>query len=132
MATLPENVGFNTEIEYVSRPSKTWQINRQTMRVQSVVDNLQSIKQAVDIILNTDRFKWQIYSSNMGTELKELIGEDSAYIESELPRMVEEALKTDDRVTEVGDFNFTFNNDSVTVTFTVQTVFGAFSEELTV
>jgi hypothetical protein len=46
--------------------------------------------------------------------------------------MVEDALRADDRVTEVGDFDFTFNNDSVTVTFTVQTVFGAFSEELTV
>jgi hypothetical protein len=125
-------VGFNTEIEYVSRPSKTWQINRQNMRVQSTIDNLQSVKQAVDIILNTNRFRWQIYSANVGTELEELIGEDSAYIESELPRMVEDALSADDRVTEVGDFDFTFNNDSVTVTFTVQTVFGAFSEELTV
>jgi hypothetical protein len=102
------------------------------MRVQSTIDNLQSVKQAVDIILNTNRFRWQIYSANVGTELEELIGEDSAYIESELPRMVEDALSADDRVTEVGDFDFTFNNDSVTVTFTVQTVFGAFSEELTV
>jgi hypothetical protein len=131
MATLPENVGFNTEIEYVSQPSKSWLINRQTMRVQSGTDNLPSVKQAVDVILNTKRFEWQIYSSNLGTELETLIGEDASYIESEFPRMVEEALLVDDRITEVGDFSFTVNGDSMTWTFTVVTVFGAFSEAIT-
>ena len=130
MATLPQNVGFNTELEYVTQPSKTWQINRQTMQVQSTIDDLQSVKQAVDIILNTDRFRWQIYSSNMGTELETLIGGDASYIESELPRMIEEALLVDDRITEVGNFQHTTQGETMTWSFTVISVFGAFSEEL--
>lgn len=131
MATLPENVGFNTEIEYVSQPSKSWLINRQTMRVQSGTDDLPSVRQAVDVILNTKRFEWQIYSSNLGTELDTLIGENASYIESEFPRMVEEALLVDDRITEVNDFSFTVSGDTMTWTFTVVTVFGAFSEAIT-
>ena len=131
MATLPENVGFNTEIEYVSQPSKSWLINRQTMRVQCNTDDLPSVKQAVEVILNTKRFEWQIYSSNLGTELETLIGEDASFIESEFPRMVEEALLVDDRITEVGDFSHTTNSDTMTWTFTVVTVFGAFSEAIT-
>ena len=132
MATLPQNIGFNTEIEYVSQPSKTWLINRQTMRVQGGTDDLQSVKQAAEVILSTTRFEWQVYTSNMGTELESLIGEDSSYIESELPRMVEEALLVDDRITEVGNFQHTTYGDTMTWTFTVVSVFGAFSEELTI
>ena len=132
MATLPENVGFNTEIEYVSQPSKSWLINRQTMRVQCGTDDLPSVRQAVDVILNTKRFEWQIYSSNLGTELDTLIGENASYIESEFPRMVEEALLVDDRITEVNDFSFTVSGDTMTWTFTVVTVFGAFSEAITI
>ncbi len=132
MATLPENVGFDTEIEYVSQPSKSWLINRQTMRVQCGTDDLPSVKQAVDVILNTKRFEWQIYSSNLGTELETLIGENASYIESEFPRMVEEALLVDDRITEVNDFTYTISGDTMTWTFTVVTVFGAFSEAITI
>lgn len=80
MATLPENVGFNTEIDYVSQPSKTWMINRQTMRVQGNTDNLPSVRQAAEIILSTTRYAWQVYTANLGTELESLIGEDSSYI----------------------------------------------------
>ena len=132
MATLPENVGFNTELEYVSQPSKSWLINRQTMRVQSDTDNLESVRQAVEIILSTKRFEWQIYNSNVGTELESLIGEEASYIESEFPRMVEEALLVDDRVTEVGDFSHTVSGDTMAWSFTVVTVFGAFSEAITI
>ena len=68
MATLPQSVGFQTPIEYVSEPSLTWIINRDTMTVQSMDEGLEAVRQAVDIILNTERFFWQIYSSNMGAD----------------------------------------------------------------
>ncbi len=132
MATLPENVSFNTEIEYVSQPSKTWAINRQTMRIQSLTDGLDSVRQAVDIILNTERFKWQIYTSNMGTEIKTLIGDSESYIISEFPRMIEEALLTDDRVTSVEDFVYSTKGDTMTWSFKVNTVFGYFSEAVSI
>lgn len=132
MATLPENVGFATEIEYVSQPSLTWLINRQTMRVQCMDEGLEAVRQAVEIYLNTARFRWQIYTPRIGTELDTLIGEESELIESELPRMVTEALEIDDRVMEVTDFVFTTAGDSMTVTFTVVTVFGAYTEEMTI
>lgn len=131
MATLPENIGFATQLQYVSRPSATWLINRQLMRVQSNTDGLQAVRQAVEIILNTERFRWQIYSDRMGSETDELIGDDSSYIESELPRMVTDALMVDDRVIEVADFAYTTAGDTMTWSFTVHTVFGVFSEELT-
>ena len=126
MATLPQSVGFQTPIEYVSEPSLTWIINRDTMTVQSMDEGLEAVRQAVDIILNTERFFWQIYSSNMGAELTGLIGETDDYIESELPRRVTEALLIDDRIIDVRDFAHTQNYDSMLWTFTVETVFGSY------
>lgn len=132
MATLPENVDYGTSLEYVSYPSKSWLINRQTMRVQCDTDKLPSVKQAVDIALNTDRFKWQVYTANMGTELETLVGEESSYIISEFPRMVEDALSVDDRIIEVSDFKYSINGDSMLWTFVVKTVYGDFSEEVNI
>ena len=132
MATLPENVGFATEIEYVSQPSLTWLINRQTMRVQTQTDGLEAVRQAVEIYLNTERFRWQIYTSRIGTELDTLIGDDAAYVESEIPRMVTDALMIDDRVLSVQDFEFNVKADSMTVKFVVVTVYGSITEELTI
>ena len=132
MATLPENVGFATQINYISRPSLTWLINRQTMRVQSNVDGLEAVRQAVEILLNTERFRWQIYSDRIGSETDELIGDSVSYIAAELPRMVSEALLIDDRVTELTDFTYRTAGDEMVWSFTVHTVFGVFSEELTI
>lgn len=130
MATLPENVNFGTQLEYVSQPSQTWLINRETMRVQCDINGLEAVKQAVDIMLSTDRFKWQIYTSNIGSELETLIGEETSYIVSEFPRMIEDALLVDSRIIEVSDFNYTVNGDSMLWTFTVRTVYGDFGEEV--
>lgn len=130
MATLPENVNYGTQLEYVSQPSQTWLINRETMRVQCDINGLEAVKQAADIMLSTDRFKWQIYTSNIGSELETLIGEETSYIVSEFPRMIEDALSVDSRIIEVSDFNYTVNGDSMLWTFTVRTVYGDFGEEV--
>ena len=132
MATLPENVGFATEIEYVSQPSLTWLINRQMMRVQTQTDGLEAVRQAVEIYLNTERFRWQIYTARIGTELDTLIGEDSELVESEIPRMVTDALMIDDRVLAVEDFVLDVNGDVMTVKFIVVTVYGSITEEITI
>ena len=92
---------------------------------------MEAVRQAVEIALNVDRFRWQIYNTNFGNELKDLIGDDADYIQSEFPRMVDDALSVDDRVIDTTDYIFTVNGDSMAVSFTVNTVFGALAEEVT-
>ena len=130
MATLPENIGFATPVEYVSLPTLTWIINRQTMRVQKMDSGLEAVRQAVEIILDTERFRWQVYTARIGTELNTLIGDPAGYIESELPRMVTDALMVDDRVLEVTNFAHTTRGDAMVWSFDVKTVVGQFSEEV--
>lgn len=129
--TLPDVIGFDTDIVLTSRPSKTWIIDRSAMQVGYMDEGLEAVRQAVEIALNVDRFRWQIYNTNFGNELKDLIGDDADYIQSEFPRMVDDALSVDDRVIDTTDYIFTVNGDSMAVSFTVNTVFGALTEEVT-
>lgn len=130
MATLPKSVQFDTDIEYVSQPSLTWLIINN--KVSGMDEGIAAMRQAVEIILNVERFRWQIYTSNFGTETEDLIGEEADYIESELTRRVTEALEADDRVTGVDNFAFSYSGDTMTMTFDVETVFGAITEAVTI
>lgn len=128
--TLPNIIGFDTDIQLTSRPSRTWIIDRNTMQVGFMDEGLEAVRQSVEIALNVERFQWQIYNTNFGNELEELVGDDADYIQSELPRMVNDALSVDDRVIDTSDYVFSVNGDSMTVSFTVNTVYGQLTEEL--
>ena len=131
MATLPEVIGFDTDIVIASQPSKTWIIDRNTMQVACMDDGLEAVHQAVEIALDVERFRWTIYSANFGSELDELVGQDEALITAEIPRLVEGALSQDDRVVQVEDYVFTRTGpDSMHVSFTVRTVYGDLIEEM--
>ena len=126
--TLPDIIGFDTDIVLTSRPSKTWIIDRSAMQVGYMDEGLEAVRQAVEIALNVDRFRWQIYNTNFGNELNDLIGDDADYIKSEFQRMVDDALSVDDRVIDTSDYTFSVDGDSITITFTVNTVFGQLAE----
>jgi hypothetical protein len=129
MATLPDSAGFGTELVLASQPSLTWLIDKEQNQVSRMDEGLEAVRQAVEIALSVERYRWQIYSTNFGAELDDLVGEDEAYIVSELPRLIEEALSTDDRIRAVDDFSFSrTDGNSMTVTFAVHTVFGDISE----
>ena len=131
MATLPEVIGFDTDIVIASQPSKTWIIDRNTMQVACMDEGLEAVRQAVEIALDVERFRWTIYSANFGSELDELVGQDEALITAEIPRLVEGALSQDDRVVQVEDYVFTRTGpDSMHVSFTVRTVYGELIEEM--
>lgn len=128
MATLPD-IGFSTDIVITAQPSKTWIIDRDAMQVSRMDSGLESVRQAVEIALNVERYKWTIYDANFGSELDGLAGEDETYIIAELPRMVEDALSPDSRVIAVDNYVFTrLDSTSMRVTFTVHTVYGDIQE----
>lgn len=124
-------MGFDTDIVVASQPSKTWIIDRNTMQVSCMDKGLEAVRQAVEIALNVERYRWTIYSANYGSELDGLVGEDEAYIIAEIPRLVEGALSPDSRVVSVDDYTYTrTDTNSLTVSFTVHTVYGDFVEVL--
>ncbi|WP_270269094.1 DUF2634 domain-containing protein [Enterocloster clostridioformis] len=133
MATLPEGVGLDTSLTYVDRPTNTFMIDWSSRQISGMGSGLAAMRQAVDIILNTERFRWQIYSPNFGVELEELIGKEYDYVASEIARRVEDAFSTDSRVLSVGNFVFTDQGQGVLkCVFDVSTIFGPVQAEVTV
>ncbi|OUO31738.1 DUF2634 domain-containing protein [Flavonifractor sp. An306] len=126
MAVLPKSaVDLTNGVEFVQQPSKTWYINRETGRIQGEIDGLAAVTQAVDVLLNVERFRWQIYRTYSGVQWEGLIGQDPGYVASELQRRITQALTMDDRVRGISNFSYSTNGNTLTASFTVNTVYGA-------
>lgn len=121
---LPEYnnvVTINTEV----LPSKTFSIAENA----GMIDELEAVKQAVEIILDVNRYESPVLPWSFGNEMRNLIGEpmDFAAIESE--RYIKEALVQDDRIIDVIDFEFTENGGALLASYRVMTIYGDFTRE---
>lgn len=117
------------DFEITTQPARTYRLNLNEMRIGGYIDGQEAMKQAIYKILNTERYDYLIYSWNYGSELAELYGQPIPYVYSEIRRKITEALLRDDRITDVGDFSFSQNNEKVTVKFTVTTTEGLIEVE---
>ena len=127
MATLPEGVGLDSVLTYVDQPTKTFLIDWNSHQISGFADGLE----AVEIILQNERFRWQIYTADFGSELEELVGEDYDFIISELPRRIRDAFSRDSRILSADNFVFSDGSGGKLVcSFDVHTVFGTISEEV--
>lgn len=117
----------------VAQPSKQHRMDLNQNRITQTVDGLEAIKQTIYKILNTERYKYLIYSWNYGIELMDLYGQPPLFVCSELERRVKEALLQDDRITSVDGFEFdTEKKGVVSAEFTVHTLYGDLIEEMAV
>ena len=124
MPTLPQGGTLPPQVEITSQPGRTWYIDKSTNRIRGDCDNWLAVRQAVEIILNVQRFRWQIYTPYSGMDWRNLIGNDPGYVAAELQRRVREALLMDDRVLDIRDYQYTIEDDMLTASFTVVTVYG--------
>lgn len=133
MAILPTDpFGLNGTVTISGQPGRTWYIDKASGRINGEVDGYAAVRQAVEIILRTDRFRWQIYSPSSGVDYRNLIGQDSGYVAVELRRQIEEALAMDSRVLGVENYTFSIKGDVLDVSFVVRTVFGTIQESMEV
>lgn len=113
----------------VKLPDKTYRLDKERGRITSKVDGLEAVKQAIYLMINTERYRYPIYSWNYGIELAELIGKSPSYAIPEVQRRIKEALMQDDRITDVDAFSFTQNKQKVHLSFNVSTVYGEVKAE---
>lgn len=110
------------------KPSLTYVLDLDRGRIIGKVDGLKATEQAIRKAIITPRWKCLVYDNQYGSELKsEVTAKDASreLIESEIPRMVEDALKPDTRVLRLHDFAFSFDQDQCFISFTAETIFGA-------
>lgn len=121
---LPLNDKDILQINETTEPSNTFFIDFDKGRISGFIDEREAVKQAIMLILNTERYKFLIYSWNYGAELETLIGTHPDIVEDEAERLISEALLQDDRITAVYDFEFSRNRDTLLVNFKVDSVYG--------
>ncbi len=117
-------------IESEIQPSLTYALDIEHGRIRGRVDNLEALRQAIYLILNTERYAYLIYSWNYGVEMRELIGQPKEYAIPEVKRCITEALLQDDRITAVDGFEFSTGKKTVHVEFTVHSIFGDLKTEV--
>jgi hypothetical protein len=125
MATLPQSeIDLSKGVVFRDQPSLTWIADPVTRRLRGRGDNYEAVRQAVEVIVNVERFRWQIYSPNFGIELDGLLGNEPGFAASELQRRLSDAFLPDSRILGISGFSYTFEDGVLTAEVTVNTVFG--------
>lgn len=132
---IPTNTIITTEIAETTYADRTYDIVvtfTDTDRISGYIEDIEAIKQAIYLILNTERYQFIIYSWNYGVELLDLFGKQMSYVMAELPRRIREALTQDDRIEDVTNFTFEKKRGKLHTTFEVVTSIGNIPTELEV
>ena len=64
----------NTDIKFETQPSLNYEMHLEDETIYDKCDKLDAMKQVIYKILNTERYRYYIYSWNYGIELEELFG----------------------------------------------------------
>lgn len=113
------------DIVEIKQPSLTYNLEYdKDSQIRGYCDDEKALKQAVYKIINTERYRYVIYSWNYGIQLADLFGKPIPFIYAETQRRIEEALTADDRIASVTDFEFSNNYSDVLVKFIVNSVAG--------
>lgn len=117
------------EVEVISIPSVDYRLEIDGEHVTGSCNDLESMKQVIFCILNTERYRFPIYSWNYGVELQDLYGKPRDYVMSVLQQRITEALMQDERIESVDNFEFEVEGAVINVSFAVHTVFGDVASE---
>lgn len=91
-----------------------------------IVEGNEAIKVWIHKALLTERFKYEIYSWDYGSEIETLInkGFTKSLIVSEVERYISEALLINEYILSVDSIDVNFNDDTLKVDISVSTIYG--------
>lgn len=120
-----------TEVdENEEKEPKDYEVDFKTGKLTGrIITGLDAIKQWIKLTLGIDRYYYTQFSWNHGSELNTLIGKNvsAEYVESEVKRMLEEALLENEYINGIDDVECEIKNDVLVASFTVQTPYGEVS-----
>ncbi|CEN21201.1 DUF2634 domain-containing protein [Paraclostridium sordellii] len=114
-----------SNIENSVQSSKTYKLDSFNGRITRKIDELESIKQAVFKILQTERFENVIYDANYGVELAGFIGKPKDFVKNDIERTIKDALLADERILNIESFNIIDDiKDNFKIEFKINSIFG--------
>lgn len=138
MALLPPNQVelldeyLEADLNQEDEPSKTFRIDFENFRIGNLSDNEEALRQAIVKAILTPRAFYYIYNDNYGCEIWDLVGTNvtNEYLDSEIPRMVTEAIVYDDRINAVTNVTVCREGDTAYISLTVDSIFGEVEAEV--
>lgn len=95
---------------------RTYKLDLENKRIIGYVDSYEAVVQNVLKTILTERYAYEIYTSDIGMEMEKYIGEDFDYIKANFKKELLDALKIDDRVKGIEDIEITKTDiDTVTI-----------------
>ena len=111
MAVLPSgDTALSGGVVFKNYPTNTFYADSRTRHIIGMADGYKAIKQAVEIIVNCERFRWQIYSQ----------------------KRLNDAFSVDERITGISNFKYEVHGDVFSAEFTVNTVYGEVMQKVEV
>lgn len=97
-----------------------------------VITGLPAVIQWIRLTLGTEKYYYNQFTWDYGSELVSLIGQSNSkeYVDSEVARMLTDTLSQNEDIDSISDLVVDYDKDTLTATFTVNTVYG--SEEVAV
>lgn len=91
-----------------------------------IVYKNEAIKVWVYKAIKTNRYEFDIYSWDYGSEIESLIGKgfEVGYIKSETERYIREALLINPYIKAIHNLDINFKNDTLTVDGDIETIYG--------
>ena len=125
---IPETLNEDNLIdieEFESPPSLTYRLDFVNRRIIGKIDDKEAVMQFIKKVFDTSKYAYEIYDWYYGNELLALVGMSYDYIMVEAPRIIEEALLVDDRITYIDSWTFNkLSVDSMEISFLVHTIYG--------
>lgn len=99
-----------------------------------MVEGKEALMIWIEKTIRTARYRYLIYSFDYGCELEDLIGLSlpRKVLESEMKRVIYEALIIDDRINDIRDFEVKQQDSTVHVKFTVDSIYDEFQQEVSI
>lgn len=98
----------------------------------TIVEGLEAVKVRCWLALQIQRNRYLIYPSGIGNDLKSLVGKDLAYINKNIENILDDALVDSTYVNSISDISCTLDSDSVTIEFTINSIYGSYTDSTTV
>lgn len=91
-----------------------------------IVEGIEAIKVWIWNCLHTQRFRYPLYSWNYGADLEQYIGRTvtEEFLNADCEDEIREALQVNPYITGIEDFQATFENGHLSLSFTAVTKFG--------
>lgn len=120
------------EIEVYKSPEikvpREYEIDYKTGQMTGkIVEGVEAIKVWIWLVLRIPRYRYLLFSWDYGNEYESLIGKSYSeeYLQAEAKRMTEDCLLMNEYITSIENFSVSFIGETLNLSFTVNTKYGA-------